>query len=197
KYGPARESQSEDGRRCQQPVPPSTVGTVRNRILKSSDNVQFSMYSMSSARAFSKDGSSRALVCQSPVIPGMTSRRPKCSRLYCSYSSVVGGLGPTRLISPFSTFQSCGSSSRLYLRRNLPTWVTRGSFLSLNRSPSRSLRLLRSALSWFVGRENRNLLDVIERGSPGQAIIIGHHLHPQVVSTRVLYDLVYQFLPPR
>ena len=39
----------------------------------------------------------------------------------------TSGRGPTRLISPRSTFHSCGSSSRLVRRRNAPTRVIRGS----------------------------------------------------------------------
>jgi len=41
------------------------------------------------------------------------------------------GRGPTMLMSPRSTFQSCGNSSRLVLRRKWPMRVMRGSFLSL------------------------------------------------------------------
>src|SRR5882757_10208917 len=37
------------------------------------------------------------------------------------------GRGPTRLMVPTNTFQTWGSSSRLYLRRKLPIEVTRGS----------------------------------------------------------------------
>ena len=37
------------------------------------------------------------------------------------------GRGPTRLMSPIRTFQSCGSSSRRVLLRTRPTGVTRGS----------------------------------------------------------------------
>lgn len=38
-----------------------------------------------------------------PVIPGFMARRFLWAKLYASYSSTVGGLVPTRLISPFST----------------------------------------------------------------------------------------------
>ena len=40
------------------------------------------------------------------------------------------GRGPTRLMSPLSTFQSCGSSSSRVLRRNRPIGVTRLSFFA-------------------------------------------------------------------
>src|SRR5436305_1647995 len=43
----------------------------------------------------------------------------------------MGGRGPTRLISPRSTLNNCGSSSRLVLRIQLPLRVMRGSRLSL------------------------------------------------------------------
>ena len=44
-----------------------------------------------------------------------------------STSLGIGGRGPTRLMSPISTLISCGSSSRLNLRSQRPTGVTRGS----------------------------------------------------------------------
>src|SRR5439155_16718397 len=47
-------------------------------------------------------------------------------------SAASGGRGPTRLMSPFSTFQSCGSSSALVRRRARPTRVMRGSSRTLN-----------------------------------------------------------------
>jgi hypothetical protein len=58
--------------------------------------------------------------------------------LYCSYSSGKGGRGPTRLMSPTRTFHNCGSSARLYFRRNFPSGVIRGSFLILKRIVSNS-----------------------------------------------------------
>src|SRR6185437_12692178 len=45
------------------------------------------------------------------------------------------GRGPTSDMSPLRTFQSWGSSSRLHVRRNRPTRVTRSSTASLNRPP--------------------------------------------------------------
>ena len=48
-------------------------------------------------------------------------------------------------MSPRSTFQSCGSSSRLVLRRMRPIGVTRGSFVSLNNGLARC-RTLRARL---------------------------------------------------
>ena len=36
---------------------------------------------------------------------------------------LAGDEGPTKLISPFRIFQSCGSSSRLVLRSTLPSFV--------------------------------------------------------------------------
>ncbi len=49
------------------------------------------------------------------------------------------------LISPTSTFNSCGSSSIEALRSTLPTRVTRGSSRILNSGPSMSLRSRRSS----------------------------------------------------
>ena len=50
---------------------------------------------------------------------------------------MVAGRGPTRLMSPFTTFHSWGSSSSEVFRRNRPTRVTRGSFEILNSGPVR------------------------------------------------------------
>ena len=46
-----------------------------------------------------------------------------------------GGLGPTKLMSPLKTFQNWGSSSMLSFRKNFPTLVIRGSFLTLKGGP--------------------------------------------------------------
>ena len=63
----------------------------------------------------------RPLTCQSPVMPGFaSSTRRRCHGWYCSTSKGSGGRGPTSDMSPRSTFQNCGSSSRLVLRRNRP-----------------------------------------------------------------------------
>jgi hypothetical protein len=54
------------------------------------------------------------------------------------------GRGPTRLISPRSTFHSSGSSSRLVARRNAPRRVTRAASLSNQTSPRRGDRIVRN-----------------------------------------------------
>jgi hypothetical protein len=51
-----------------------------------------------------------------PVIPGRLRRTPQ----WCSGTF---GPAPTRLMSPSSTFSSCGSSSSFHLRRNNPIQV--------------------------------------------------------------------------
>ena len=66
----------------------------------------------------------------------------QCQGWYCSTSYGSGGRGPTSDMSPRSTFQNCGSSSRLVLRRKRPIGVTRGSLVDLERrrrSPARGL----------------------------------------------------------
>ena len=68
---------------------------------------------------------STPLTCANPVIPGRILRTP--NRRRASTSSIWDGRqgrGPTRLISPISTFQSCGSSSILKRRRRSPSAVT-------------------------------------------------------------------------
>ena len=56
------------------------------------------------------------------------------------------GRGPTKLISPLSTFQSCGISSRRVFLMKLPTLVTRASFSLANWAPpfSASVRIDRN-----------------------------------------------------
>ena len=51
------------------------AGTVRSKILQSSDRLQRFMYSRSSFMHVSNEGSARAMTCQSPVMPGFTSSR--------------------------------------------------------------------------------------------------------------------------
>ena len=78
----------------------------------------------------------RPRTCQRPVMPGVTSSRlrPMPSAIW-SASWRTKGRGPTRLISPRSTFQIWGSSSRLRRRMNAPTRVTRGSARDLEERP--------------------------------------------------------------
>ena len=54
------------------------------------------------------------------------------SSLNFSTKNGLSGLGPTRLMSPFRILKSCGSSSMLVLRINLPIPVTLGSFLTVH-----------------------------------------------------------------
>ena len=49
--------------------------------------------------------------CQRPVRPGAALKRSICHGRYSRYSYGTQGRGPTRLISPFSTFKIWGSSS--------------------------------------------------------------------------------------
>ena len=71
-------------------------------------------------------------------MPGLTRRRWMSSESHASVSWGRAGRGPTRLISPRTTFQSWGSSSIEVLRRMRPTRVTRGSCLILKSGPSAS-----------------------------------------------------------
>lgn len=62
--------------------------------------------------------------CAQPVTPGTSLWMPffvlSSMRSSWLYSA---GLGPTKLISPFSTLHNCGNSSRLNLRRSGPMGV--------------------------------------------------------------------------
>src|SRR5262249_53742725 len=90
------------------PVPSSTTGTVRNRIFKSSQNDQLSMYSRSRRTQSRKSVTLfRPLTCHKHVIPGLTLSRRRCARSSKRLTSSTGsGRGPTRLISPRSTLIS-------------------------------------------------------------------------------------------
>ena len=61
---------------------------------------------------------------------------------------ISSGRGPTSVMSPLRTFQSCGSSSMQVLRRYRPILVIRGSLVSLNAGPSCSL----CARNWSLRR---------------------------------------------
>src|SRR5271165_1052313 len=145
----------------------STTGTVRRRIQRSSQIDQLSTYSRSSFTQESKSRTSfRPLICQRQVMPGFTLKRRRCegsSKLSTSY--VGNGRGPTRLIWPARTFQSCGNSSILDLRNQRPIGVTRGSLSNLKTGPliwlNASSSCLRCSASVYIER-NLNILN----GSP-------------------------------
>src|SRR5881628_1873197 len=119
------------------PAPVSTIGTVRQRILRSSHSDQLSMYSRSSRTQSRKSEILlRPLICQRQVKPGLTLSRRRWARSLKRLTSSTGkGRGPTRLISPRKTLKNCGHSSRLNLRSHLPIGVMRGSFETLKTGP--------------------------------------------------------------
>ena len=59
-------------------------------------------------------------ICQGPVMPGVRCRRLRSSPRTCTSSSSTSGRGPTRLISPRMTLNSCGNSSSEVRRKSLP-----------------------------------------------------------------------------
>ncbi len=66
-----------------------------------------------------------SLICARPVMPGRALKTPFRTRASISSCWLNRhGRGPTRLISPFSTFHNCGSSSSLVRRKNRPNGVT-------------------------------------------------------------------------
>ena len=69
------------------------------------------------------------------------------------------GRGPTRLMSPRTTFHSCGSSSSEVLRNNRPTRRDAGIVAQLEQRPAASLRDASSALSSSALRHHRAQLD--------------------------------------
>jgi hypothetical protein len=82
--------------------------------------------------------------CQMHVSPGVTSSRRLNQPVHCSASWTGKGRGPTSDMSPRSTFQSCGNSSRFVFRSSRPTGVIRGSRAILNAGPSCSFSALSS-----------------------------------------------------
>src|SRR5690606_9285802 len=103
----------------------NTFIIVLNRICRSNTKLWFSTYQTSYSNFCSHDIALRPFTCAHPVIPGFTSWRFCCHSLYKGKYSGNKGLGPTKLISPFSTFNNCGSSSNEVLRTKRPTVVRR------------------------------------------------------------------------
>src|SRR5437016_3689959 len=90
------------------PAPTKTTGTVRQRILQSSQSDQLSMYSRSrrtqSLKSFTLF---LPLICQRQVRPGFTLRRRRwATSLKRLTSSTGNGRGPTKLISPRRTLNN-------------------------------------------------------------------------------------------
>src|SRR5215203_505006 len=67
------------------------------------------------------------LICHKPDIPGRMRLYSSNTVPYFETSASTMGRGPVRLISPRNTFHSCGSSSKLVLRKKRPVLVMRGS----------------------------------------------------------------------
>ena len=86
-----------------------------------------STYQMSSSIRSLHGMRVRPLTCAQPVMPGRTSSRRRWRSVYRSTWSRRSGRGPTRLMSPRSTFQSCGSSSSEVRRSRWPARVMRAS----------------------------------------------------------------------
>src|ERR1035441_7517350 len=77
-------------------------------------------------------------------MPGFTSCRRACRAVYRGRYSGSRGRGPTRCISPRSTLISCGSSSMLVFRRNLPNGVMRSSSGARRPSSPRNSNMVRN-----------------------------------------------------
>src|SRR5260370_4073382 len=104
------------------PFPEMTAAGVSRRILTSVQRERVLAYRRSRRTISSNVVRLRPATCQSPVTPGLASRaRRRCQDSYCSSSYGSAGRGPTSDMSPRSTFQSWGSSSRLGRRRMCPT----------------------------------------------------------------------------
>ena len=117
----------------QAPFPVIMAAGVARRILMSDHRDMVLAYRKSRRTISSKVVRLRPATCQRPVMPGLASNtRPLCQGLYCCSSYGSGGRGPTRDISPISTFQSWGNSSRLVRLRIRPIRVILGSLVSLN-----------------------------------------------------------------
>ena len=108
----------------------------------------------------------RPLTCQRQVSPGLTLKRRRwAGSSNRSTSSTGSGRGPTRLISPRSTFKSWGNSSMLYLRSRRPIGVMRGSLVTLKTGPAISFKVASSCLRCSASLAmERNLIMV--KGCP-------------------------------
>src|ERR1051326_2727135 len=84
-------------------------------------------------------------------MPGLTARTVRHSGEVRFTKDGTSGLGPTRLISPFKTFHSCGASSNLYRLRKAPTRVIRVSPETVIRAPDLAWRIDRN----FTSRNGR------------------------------------------
>src|SRR5690554_2365360 len=104
-----------------------TFFTVSHNILISNQNERLSTYHTSSLNLSSQLMALRPLISAQPVTPGRTSWRRYCSLEYKGRYSINNGRGPTKLISPLSTFHSSGNSSKLLERKKLPKGVMRSS----------------------------------------------------------------------
>src|SRR5258708_20406303 len=112
---------------------------VLAKIFRSSHRDHSSKYFKSSSIHCSNPIELRPCTCHRQVIPGRILNRLRCqSWLNPSTSRTGSGLGPTRLMSPFSTLSSCGNSSMLLRRKYLPIVVILGSFLILKTGPEAS-----------------------------------------------------------
>lgn len=80
---------------------PKTLLTVSTNIFKSTPKLHSSIYFVSNFTTSSKSVILLLpLTCHNPVSPGLNAILALWCGSYCSHSSTVGGLVPTRLISP-------------------------------------------------------------------------------------------------
>ena len=102
----------------------NAVATIRRRYSPTDRSASHSR----SCASFSVHDMSRAIrSCANPVSPGRTTSRCQycgISSQSCSKNTGRIGRGPTSDMSPCTTFQSCGSSSRCMVRSNRPTRVS-------------------------------------------------------------------------
>ena len=108
----------------------NTTAHVADSIFRSFRNVIFSTYRRSSSNFSSQERLLRPDTWASPVIPGRTSWRRFCRSLYLGRYSASRGLGPVMAMSPRTTFNNSGSSSRLVLVSILAKAVSRCSSAS-------------------------------------------------------------------
>jgi len=106
-----------------------SAGIVLSKMTISSQSDHSSIYKTSSLYSSSKSRSERPETCAIPVMPGLMVSSLRWYSRYLFTSRSWCGRGPTRLISPLSTLNNCGSSSNESFSIARPTRVLRGSFL--------------------------------------------------------------------
>ena len=103
-------------------MPASTAGKVRDRILKSSQIDQLSIYSRSSrTQSLKSETLLRPLICHRQVSPGLTLSRRRCAKSLNRLTSFTGsGRGPDQAHLAAQDVEELGQLIEAVLAQELP-----------------------------------------------------------------------------